>query len=213
VQNNASERSIVVVKLKYAIYISLLLGLYFLGNAGYMLAKANLAQILLERSWNQALAQTSSEFQRPWPWADFYPAAKLTFVGLKSSYIVANIDSGQALAFAPGFSAKNISGDDGVSIISAHNDSHFSVLESLKWGDELMLEDRSKTIKYYRVENAYVIDTRSEFIQLDASVEDSKELILVTCYPFKGVEPSTPYRYIVQASYIRNDTIAVAHNL
>ncbi len=76
-----------------------------------------------------------------------------------------------------------------------------------------MLEDRSKTIKHYRVENTYIIDTRNEFIQFDAGIEDSKKLVLVTCYPFKGVELSTPYRYIVQASYIRNDTIAVVHTL
>lgn len=199
--------------IKYAIYCSLLLGLYFLGNSLYMLAKANLAQVLLERSWNQTIEQVDDEIQRPWPWADFYPAGKLSFVDLELSYVIANVDSGQALAFAPGFSAKNIINNDSVNIISAHNDTHFSVLERIKAGDKLTLETRNKVIKHYQVENTYIIDSREEFMQVDLNSDDNGILYLVTCYPFKGVEPSTPYRYVVQASYSNSTSTVMARNL
>lgn len=102
-------------------------------------AKAELAQVLLERAWQQSLTQDQPV--KPWPWADTWPVARLTSPRHQVQLIVLDGASGATLAFAPGHMAGSASpGEIGNTVLSAHRDTHFSFLEHLRMGDELGLE-------------------------------------------------------------------------
>ncbi len=184
---------------RYFIWLSFTLAVCFLMNGFYMLAKAHLAQALLTSTWQKILTQDSSRLSKPWPWADFYPVAKLTFLPFGLSQVVLNKDSGQALAFGPALTGTNTTNINGVIIISGHNDSHFKVLEALKIGDEMLLEDNQAKGRYYRVADTQIIDTRTSQLSIN---DNGQGLVLVTCYPFGGMVSSSPYRFIVLAKPI-----------
>ncbi len=181
------------------IWLSFILAVCFLVNCFYIVAKAHLAQVLLMNTWQRVLTQDSIRLSNPWPWADFYPVAKLTFLPLGLSQVVLNKDSGQALAFGPALTGTNTLNINGVTIISAHNDSHFKVLEAIKVGDEILLEDNQAKEQYYRVESTLIIDTRLTQLNIN---DNSQGLILVTCYPFDGIISATPFRFLVLAKPI-----------
>ncbi len=75
-------------------------GLVLLAQAAWIPAKAALAQALLERAFARSLAEGTG--QRPWPWADTVPVARIVFPGLNERYVALAGSSGQALAFGPG---------------------------------------------------------------------------------------------------------------
>ncbi len=77
-----------------------LLGLVLVGQGLWIHAKALLAQVLLERAFEQTLATGAPV--KPWPWADTWPVARIEFPRLGKSVIVLAGSSGQALAFGPG---------------------------------------------------------------------------------------------------------------
>ena len=73
-----------------------------LGLSGVWIhAKAALAQVLLARAWAQS--DHGRRIQRPWPWADMAPIARLSVPRLHQDLIVLDGDNGQALAFGPGW--------------------------------------------------------------------------------------------------------------
>ncbi len=196
---------------KYSIGLVFAVAIYLLVNSFYMVAKAHLAQVLLEHTWQNVLKQNVLKQENkkltplfPWAWADFHPVAKITFLRFDLSQIVLNTDSGQALAFGPGLTRINASNVGGVTIISGHNDSHFKVLETLKIDDEILLEDDQAKRQYYQVNNTLIIDTRLSQLY----IEDGEQgLALVTCYPFGGVVSSTPYRFVVRATSINSPAL------
>jgi len=186
---------------KHSIWFIFALAIGLLVNSFYMGAKAHLAQVLLDYTWQSVLKQDNKKLSPllSWAWADFHPVAKLTFLRSGLSHIVLNTDSGQALAFGPGLTGADASNVDGMTIISGHNDSHFKVLETLTMGDEVLLEDSKKNRQYYRIDNTLIIDKRLSQLYIE---NDYRGLILVTCYPFEGGVSSTPYRFVVQATPI-----------
>ncbi|OUR62280.1 sortase, marine proteobacterial type [Colwellia sp. 39_35_sub15_T18] len=196
---------------KYSIWLIFAFAICLLVNSFYMVAKAHLAQVLLDHTWQNVLKQNLLKQENkklspllPWAWADFHPVAKLTFLRFGLSHIVLNTDSGQALAFGPGLTGANASNIDGMTIISGHNDSHFKMLEALKMGDKVLLEDNQAKRQYYRIDNTLIIDTRLSQLHIEDSAQG---LVLVTCYPFGGVISTTPYRFVVQATPI--DSLAL----
>ncbi len=167
-------------------------GLLF--DAGYVHAKAVLAQVLLERAWQQSMVL--GEAVKPWPWADVAPVAQLSVARLGIDQIVLAGDSGRALAFAPGWSASSAApATVGVSVISAHRDTHFRFLETLVVGDIIEVRTAHAT-RSYRVESFAVADSASEQIALQA---DGDALVLVTCFPFDAIDANGPLRYVVHA--------------
>ena len=72
--------------------VAIATGLGFLANAGYIQAKALLAQQLIEQAWqdNRASGQAT---QRPWSWADTVPVGRLEFVRQRRSMIVLEGDA------------------------------------------------------------------------------------------------------------------------
>ena len=170
-----------------------------LGLSGIWIhAKAALAQVLLARAWAQS--DHGRRTERPWPWADIAPIARLSVPRLHQDLIVLNGDSGQALAFGPGWtpgSARPAS--PGLSVISAHRDTQFRFLKALRPGD-LVQVDGPGGHGNYRVRASHIVDSRYSRLP-DLASNDG--LWLVTCYPFDAVIPGGPLRYVVQAERIQ----------
>lgn len=166
--------------------------LWQLGMAGWIHAKAAVAQILLDKAWQQTLVD--QRHNRPWPWADTWPVAELIVPAHGVEQIVLAGDSGESLAFGPGHSfASSMPDQGGVVMISGHRDTHFRFLQHLESGDRLILKTR-KGIHYYTVSDTEVVDSRR--YQADA---ERDELLLVTCYPFNSATAGGTQRYLVHA--------------
>jgi sortase A len=174
-------------------------GLGFLGNAGYIQAKALVAQQLIEQAWRDNQA-SGKPMQRPWSWADTVPVGRLEFVRQRRSLIVLDGDAGRTLAFGPGLRAGSaLPAAPGNTVISAHRDTHFAVLRHVVVGDVVRVEGVDGSTVDYRVDRLDVIEEH------DLSMTDQRgrdELTLVTCWPFDAVQPGGPLRYVVQAGRI-----------
>jgi sortase A len=163
-------------------------------EAGWIHAKATLAQVLLERAWTRTLAAGGTH--RPWGWADTAPVAKLSAPAQGIDQIVLAGDSGRTLAFGPGWAAASaVPGQPGTTIISGHRDTHFAWLQALAIGDRLEL-DGVDGRRAYRVAATRVADARRERIGVDPGTD---ALVLVTCWPFDAVAAGGPLRYLVTA--------------
>ena len=57
-------------------FLSAALGMLFLGQGLWIKAKAELAQILLERAFTQSIA--TGQPVKPWSWADTWPVARIS---------------------------------------------------------------------------------------------------------------------------------------
>src|SRR5664279_2989812 len=113
-----------------------LAGLVLFGQGAYIHAKALLAQVLLERAFDQTLA--IGHQVKPWSWADTWPVARIEVKRLHASAIVLAGSSGQALAFGPGHvELTPDAGERGVAVYSAHRDTHFRFLRDVVVGDEI----------------------------------------------------------------------------
>ena len=187
--------------------LALAVGLWYLGAAAWIHVKALLAQVLIEHAWIDNLAK-GEPVQRPWSWADTVPVARLEFVRQRRSMIVLAGDSGRVLAFGPGHRPGSaLPGAQGNSVISAHRDTHFAVLEKVGVGDLIQVESVEGRTASYRVDRFDVIDEH------DLSVTEQRgidQLTLVTCWPFDAVTPGGPQRYVVSASRIGNGAAARA---
>lgn len=173
----------------------LLAALWLAGKAGYMEAKAEFAQYLLEQAWMKRL-QDGLE-HKPWPWADTSPIARLSFPKQQMNLVVLAGASGRNLAFAPAhLSASVLPGQAGVSVIGGHRDTHFTFLESVKIGDQFQLQTTGGQTTTFAVEEILITDVRRSEIRLDAQ---HPVLALVACYPFNSADTGGPLRYMVMA--------------
>jgi sortase A len=175
-----------------------LIGLTLFGQGAYIHAKALLAQVLLERAFEQTIA-TGRE-TKPWSWADTWPVARIEVKRLGSRAIVLAGSSGQALAFGPGHVERTSdAGERGVAVYSAHRDTHFAFLKKVVIGDEIEVTRGDGKHFRYRVDGTSVV-------RFDASgidpLADGYHLVLSTCWPFDALTPG-PDRYLVHASMIR----------
>lgn len=164
-----------------------------LAAAGWIPAKAWLAQQLLQQAWQQTLVD--GQQHRPWPWADHWPIARLSFPTQDKSYIVLQGDAGNVLAFAPGHSPRSGLGKSARDIvISGHRDTHFSILANLHPGAQIELTTTAGHY-HFKVEDTRILDSRKTGLR----VGNHRELLLVTCWPFAAIVPGGPLRYVVQA--------------
>ena len=174
--------------------------LWQLAAAGWIQGKAIVAQQLLDYSWHKTQSSTDGEETRshkPWPWADTWPVAKLIVPRLGIEQIVVAGDSGSNLAFAPGHSyASAAPGDSGLTMISAHRDTHFRFLQQLDIDDSILLQTRYKTA-IYKISYFQVVDSDSYTLTAQT---DENILVLVTCYPFDAITPGESQRFMVFAT-------------
>jgi sortase A len=174
-----------------------LIGLILFGQGAYIHAKALVAQVLLERAFEKAIA--TGHATRPWSWADTWPVARIEVKRLHASTIVLAGSSGQALAFGPGHVERTPdAGERGVAVYSAHRDTHFAFLKNVVMGDEIEVTRSDGKRFRYRVDATSVV-------RFDASgidpLADGYHLVLSTCWPFEALTPG-PERYLVHATMI-----------
>ncbi|MEE4219148.1 MAG: class GN sortase [Xanthomonadales bacterium] len=160
-------------------------------NAAWIPLKAELAQWLIERSWQQVL--DGGAYTRPWPWADTRPAAVLEVPGHGIRLMVLEGNSGRNLAFGPVFT--DGTADSGDMVISGHRDTHFRFLENLERGERLKLT-RKDSVILFEIVQIDIVDSRATQMLLDPGMD---RVSLVTCYPFDDTVARGPMRYIVTA--------------
>ena len=180
---------------RLAISALLLAGLALLGEGLWIPAKAELAQLLLERAWDRS--RRGEEQVAPWPWADTWPLARLRVTEQKGDLFVLSGASGRNLAFGPAHVAgTSPPGSAGNCVLAGHRDTHFAFLEDLAAGDLLWLETPNGATRRYQIEGAAVVH-ESDVSPLEPAVEPT--LTLITCFPFDATLPGGPLRYVVQA--------------
>lgn len=181
--------------LRIAAFLVLSFGLWHAGQAGYMKAKAELAQVLMQRAWNQTLAGTKAV--KPWPWADTWPVARMIMAERDVDlFVVAGAD-GRALAFGPGQVYGTAEpGMAGNSVIGGHRDTHLHFLKDVRTGDELRVQRSDGSWRGYRVTDTRVTD-KTDISPLDSS--GPTRLTLITCWPFDALRAGGPLRYVVTA--------------
>ena len=169
-------------------------GLALCGQGLWIPAKAALAQVLLERAFARSVA--TGQPVKPWPWADTWPVARITFPRLHRAVIVLDGASGQALAFGPGHVAGTPdAGDPGTAVYAAHRDTHFALLGQVKPGDEIAVD---------RIDGrrARFIVAGAQVVRWDASGVDphapGRALALATCWPLNA-KTHGPLRFLVWA--------------
>lgn len=163
-------------------------------SAGWARAKPVLAQVLLTRAW--LASEHGATRVTPWSSADMAPIARLAIPRLDANWIVLDNDSGQALAFGPGWDPRSaLPASSGLTVISAHRDTQFSDLDQLRPGDRIELSGRAGQ-RAYRVVGSRVVDSRRTRIGASQSAD---ALLLVTCYPLDAVIAGGPLRYVVRA--------------
>ncbi len=174
--------------------IGLGLALWQWGQAGWIAGKAVTAQWLLERAWAES-SEGPTE-QRPWPWADFAPVARLSVPALRVDRIVLGDASGRTLAFGPGhLPASARPGDPGTVVLAGHRDTHFAFLRKMTPGMTVRLTGADGRSQDFRVMATRVMDTRTERV----SLAHPGRLILSTCWPFDAVAAGGPMRFLVIA--------------
>ena len=127
-------------------------------RASWIEAKAWLAQVLIERAWQQTLAR--GEPVRPWPWADTWPVAPLVTPKGETLYVLESA-SGQALAFGPGRVPVQDPTANGL-LIAGHQDTHFRFLQDVAPGEQLLLQNPDGKLRSYEVSGMRVVDARLE---------------------------------------------------
>jgi sortase A len=173
----------------------LALGGWQMGSAAYLHAKAWLAQVLLAEAWAATLAGGGP--QKPWPWADTAPVARLQVPSLGIDQIVLAGVSGRSLAFGPGhLDGTARPGTRGHSVLSGHRDTHFRFLQDLTPGTRLRIQRTDGRWRSYRVGGSAVIDAGEARLALGTG---RPVVTLVTCYPFDAITPGGPLRYLVSA--------------
>jgi sortase A len=184
---------------RHAIHAAMLLllglGAWQLASAGWIHAKAIVAQRLIASAWTQA--RDGGPARRPWPWADMRPVARLTLASRKVDLYVLDNASPRSLAFGPAHVGGTASpGGYGNTVLVAHRDTHFAFLERVEIGDEIEFETAHGRRARYRVQEVSIVD-QGESRVLDEVGESL--LTLITCYPFDALRPGTRLRYVVIA--------------
>jgi sortase A len=178
-----------------AIVVAAAAGGLLFGRGAWLVAKAELGQYLLERAFDRM--QATGVAQKPWPWADTHPLARIVAPEARADVLVLAGASGRTLAWGPGHLDDSAPlGSSGNAIVSAHRDTHFRFLRHIGIGDELLLELPDGARQHYRVRDRYVTDVAHLHLPRQTRVPT---LTLVTCYPFDALLPGGSLRLVVVA--------------
>jgi len=175
-----------------------LIGAILLSQSFYMDAKAKLAQALIAHSWAVGLNdELAEQAPKPWWWADTRAIAKLEIPRLKQRLFVMQDDSGESLAFGPGHMPGSAQpSESGHVMIAGHRDSHFAFLEHVVAGDLIHTTNLNGQRITYRVEQTQIFNVN----EVELQKLDDNRLSLITCYPFNGLVPGGPLRYLINAA-------------
>lgn len=174
------------------------LSLFLFGQSAWIFAKAQLAQVLLERAFSEAIV--SGEPVKAWSWADTWPVARLEIPRIQASAIVLQGGSGEALAFGPALLDETSRiGERGTAVVSAHRDTHFAFLKDVVMGDLISITRDDGLVFTYRVTGTSIVDWNKSGIDRHAS---GFNLVLATCYPFDAITRGSQ-RYLVHAELVK----------
>jgi len=189
------------ISLKALLIVLPLCGMWQIGSASYIHAKAILAQVLLETAWDKTVH--GQQEVKPWPWADTWPISRLDVPGLGIDRIVLAGASGSSLAFGPGhLFGSPLPGQQGNTVIAGHRDTHFRFLKDIQPGELIQLQsNKGRTIDYEVSETIIVDEKQAEYL---ANTSENT-LTLITCYPFDAIRPGGPLRYLVIAKQLTSD--------
>lgn len=168
-----------------------LVSIAFFLHSAWIPVKAEVAQWLIERSWQQCRA--GPDCPPPWPWADTRPAAILEAPAHGERLVILEGNSGRNLAFGPVLGEGAVNGSD--LVISGHRDTHFRFLQRLAAGDRIVLT-RGERVQEFEVMQLDIVDSRDVGLAIEPGLE---RLSLVTCYPFDAPLAGGPLRYVVTA--------------
>jgi sortase A len=174
-----------------------LVGLFLFGHGALIYAKAIVAQVLLDRAFDQTIATGQSV--KPWSWADTVPVARIDVKRLGVSTVALAGSSGQALAFGAGHVEGTAEpGEPGIAVYSGHRDTHFRFLRDIRIGDDIEIVRRDGRTFRYRADATSVV--RFDASGIDPAT-DAAELVLSTCWPFDALTQG-PERYVLHATLI-----------
>jgi len=168
-------------------------GLVLLAQGLWIPAKAQVAQVLLERAFERSVA--TGEPQKPWPWADTVPVAKVEAERRQVSEVVLAGGSGQAMAFGP---AELAGLPRDVRVLAGHRDTHFHFMRYLRDGDTLLLHGVDGSHVRYRIVGFATV----RWDRFAYPAKPAKPLlVLATCYPFDAQEHG-PLRRVAWAERV-----------
>ncbi len=172
----------------------LLSGIALTAKALYIPVKAEVAQILLARAFDQSVEQGTPV--KPWSWADTAPMAKVSAPRLGVSEIVLSGGSGEAMAFGPTSLVDDPASH--VTVLAAHRDTHFEFVQDLSIGDEIVLERIDGSSVTYRIGSLETLRWDEFTYPADGG---EGLLALTTCFPFDTDKPG-PLRRVAWAHRI-----------
>jgi sortase A len=175
--------------------LAALAGALQFGQGAWIHAKAQLAQVLIERAWQRTLAGEAAV--KPWPWADTWPVARLDAPRHGVSLYVLSGSSGRTIAFGPGHQQGTpLPGAAGNSVVGGHRDTHLSFLRHVRRGEVLRVQRADGKSVDYRVTELDVLDRKDTWVTRN---QPGARLTLVTCWPFDALRAGGPERYVVIA--------------
>lgn len=174
-------------------------------HASWLPAKGWLSQQLISYSWHQTI--DLKQKSKPWPWADTYPIAELSFERLNKRVVVLNGGDPTTLAFSAGAIAPfNKARSTQPFVVAGHRDSHFSFLDEVVMNDIISLADKYGQSQLYQVEAIDIVDASTGELPVLA---DDSQLVLITCYPFINASnigsdagSDTNERYVITAKLL-----------
>ncbi len=179
--------------LRAAYFFFLVIAVFALSYAGYMVASAHAYQAFEESRFENA---PPKEVRHPLLIGDVIGEIRVARLGLKA--IVTQGVSSQVLGRAVGhIPGSALPGQAGNVALAAHRDSFFRPLRHIRQGDSVMLNTRQGDF-LYRVESILVVPP-SDVQVLQTS--GGHTLTLITCFPFDYVGPA-PNRFVVQARQV-----------
>ncbi|WP_025898413.1 sortase domain-containing protein [Sneathiella glossodoripedis] len=166
------------------------LGVWQLGKAGLLAAKAWAAPVLIEKAFNRF--DQNGEPALPWPWADSYPVATLEFPKQRIKRFILSERNMRNLAFAP--SLQEIAGHN---VIFAHRDTHFAFLRDIELDDVMSFRKAGDASQLWQVNRVQIV--RKDELYIPDNLQDEL-ILLVTCYPFEGFDAGGDLRYVAWLS-------------
>lgn len=171
-----------------------LYGLWQLTAVAVFHAKAWVAPHLIAKAWTKTLE--GGEATPPWPWADTWPVAYVTWEASGSEYPILKSAVGRTLAFSPGhLDGSARPGQLGLMVVAGHRDTHLEHLKDVKIGSRLNMQDADNVWYQYRVTETAVVHADD---RVHINPETSK-VVFVTCWPFGAIDTGGPMRFAVFA--------------
>lgn len=180
---------------RMALVALLIVGGWHWAHAGYIAAKAELAQVLIGKAWQRTLAGETAV--KPWPWADTWPVARLEAPQQGIDLYVLAGANGRTIAFGPGHVFGTAApGTAGNSVIGGHRDTHLAFLKEAWVGERFVIERPDGQRVAYRVSDMRIVDKSAVQVMEQAGAD---RLTLVTCWPFDALKAGGADRYVVTA--------------